>query len=83
LREDLKRFSELRDSRYLQPVYGEAGIYALLGQKEKAFEALERSIERRERPSLATLKVDPRFDTLRDDPRFAELLKKAGFRGGA
>lgn len=81
LREDLKRFSELRDSRYLQPVYGEAGIYALLGQKEKAFEALERSIERRERPSLATLKVDPRFDTLRDDPRFAELLKKAGFRG--
>jgi len=81
LREDLKRFSELRDSRYLQPVYGEASIYALLGQKEKAFEALERSIERRERPSLATLKVDPRFDTLRDDPRFAELLKKAGFRG--
>src|SRR5262245_23579835 len=49
LSEELKRFSELRDSRYLQPVYGEAGIYALLGQKEKAFEALERSIERRER----------------------------------
>jgi TolB-like protein len=80
LREDLKRFYELRDSPYLQPVYAEAGTYALLGEKEKAFDALERSIERRERPSLATLKVDPRFDILRDDPRFAELLKKAGFR---
>lgn len=83
LREDLKRFSELRDSPYLQPVYAEAGIYALLGEKEKAFDALERSIERRERPSLATLKVDPCFDILRDDPRFVELLKKVGFRGDA
>jgi len=82
LREDLKRFIELRDSPYLQPVYAEAGTYALLGEREKAFDALERSIERRERPSLATLKVDPRFDILRDDPRFAELLKKAGFPEG-
>lgn len=79
LREDLKRFSELRESPYLQPLYAEAGIYALLGEKEKAFDALERSIERREQPALAALKVDPRFDILRDDPRFAELLKKVGF----
>ncbi len=83
LREDLKRFSELRDSPYLQPVYAEAGIYALLGEKEKAIDTLERSIERREQPSLATLKVDPRFDILRDDPRFAELVRKVGFREGA
>lgn len=82
LREDLKRISEFRDSPYLVPVYAEAGILALLGDKDKAFEALERSIERREQPALATLKVDPRFDILRDDPRFAELLKKAGFRDG-
>jgi TolB-like protein len=79
LRAELQRFSEFHDSRYLQPNYGEAGIYTLLGEKDKAFAALERAVEAHEQPSLAVLKVDPRMDPLRDDPRFKELLTKAGF----
>ena len=54
-----------------------AGGYLALGDTEEAFNQLNRSFELRE-PSLAGLKVDPRFDGIRDDPRYHELLKKIG-----
>jgi hypothetical protein len=60
------------------PFYGLAVGHTTLGEKDKAFEALNKSYENRE-ALLQRLKTDPRLDPLRDDPRFRELLKKIGF----
>jgi TolB-like protein/Tfp pilus assembly protein PilF len=60
------------------PFYAVATFHAALGEKEKAFAALNKSYENREF-LLTLLKVDPRLDPLRGDPRFQELLRKVGF----
>ena len=54
-----------------------ATYHAALGEKDKAFAALNKAYENRE-AFLVLLKVDPRLDPLRDDPRFSELLRKVG-----
>ncbi len=51
-----------------------AVIYGALGDKDKAFAALEKGFARKE--EMARMKVDPLFDDLRDDPRFKDLLKR-------
>ena len=57
--------------------YNIAMFYACLGDREQAFEYLERAS--RERSSaLAALKVDPMLDSLRPDPRLAGLLRRVG-----
>ncbi len=53
-----------------------AVIYGALGDKDKAFVALERAFAAKE--EIARMKVDPLFDDLRDDPRFKDLLKRMG-----
>ena len=52
-----------------------AGIYAALGDRDSAFQWLERAYDRR---IIWFLKVHPAMDPLRDDPRYTELLKKTG-----
>ena len=57
--------------------YQYALIFAGLGQKDRAFAALEKAF--RERSTLLTyLKMDARFDSLRSDPRYAELVRRMG-----
>jgi serine/threonine protein kinase/TolB-like protein/Tfp pilus assembly protein PilF len=58
---------------YVSP-YSIALIHAALGDKEQAFEWLERAYRERDE-SFIHLKVDPRLDHLRDDPRFIEMLR--------
>lgn len=53
-------------------------IYVGLGEKDQAFEWLDRAFAERS-PWLIHLKVDPRFDPLRSDPRFADLVRRVGF----
>jgi len=53
-------------------------IYISLGEKDKAFELLEKSYEQRE-GWMPFLKVDPMFDSLRSDPRFQDLLERMNF----
>ena len=53
-----------------------AGIYARLGQKEKALDQLAGEFAAGDQNGW--LKLDPSFDSLRDDPRFKALLKQAG-----
>ena len=65
---------DLSKTRYIRPYYV-AGIYAALGDKDKAFAYLERSFAERD-CYLGRISVDPMMDPLRDDPRFASLLKK-------
>ena len=54
--------------------FDSARIYAQLGEKDAAFEALNRAWEGRE-SSLLGLKVDPYLDPLRGDSRYAALLR--------
>ena len=53
-----------------------AGIYARLGDKDKAFELLERSIQLHE-PDLIRMK-NPGFANLFSDPRYADLVRRIG-----
>lgn len=54
-----------------------ARLCATVGQKDEAFEQLNKAYEARA-DALIWLKVDPRYDNLRSDPRFSDLLKRVG-----
>jgi eukaryotic-like serine/threonine-protein kinase len=63
---------------YVSP-YMIAVIYSGLGQKDKAFEFLERAYQQKS-PDLAYfIKADLRIDPLRSDPRFPDLLRRMNF----
>jgi serine/threonine protein kinase/tetratricopeptide (TPR) repeat protein len=76
-----KILSELqRQSKvtYVSP-YMIAVIYAGLGQKDKAFEFLEKAYQERSPDIAYFLRADLRLDTLRPDPRFQDLLRRVAF----
>lgn len=50
-----------------------ATVYSAMNEKDKAFEALEKSLEKGG-PELVLLKVNPKFKNLHDDQRFDILL---------
>jgi len=52
-------------------------IYAQLGERDKAFEFLEKAYNGRS-TILLWLKVSPEFDSLRSDPRFDDLMRRVG-----
>jgi TolB-like protein/DNA-binding winged helix-turn-helix (wHTH) protein len=54
-----------------------ANDYALLGERDKAFEWLERAFRERE-SVLMFLTVNENFETLRSDPRFRDLARRMG-----
>ena len=72
----LEELFDLSQQRYVSSHFF-ASLYMALGQKDQAFEWLDKAyIERSE--ELTALKIDPLWDDLRPDPRFSELLKKIG-----
>jgi hypothetical protein len=54
-----------------------ATIYAGFGEKEQAFQWLQKANDERN-TEIVFLKVDPRLDPLRNDPRIDELVKRVG-----
>lgn len=56
-----------------------AAMNAQLGNKDKAFEYLERSFAERE-IWIAFLRVDPRLDNIRNDPRYDDLVTRVGLK---
>ncbi len=52
--------------------------YALAGEKDKAFEYLEKSYQAREGQELTLLAVDPVWKNLHGDSRFLNLLRRMG-----
>ncbi len=54
-----------------------AGVYAGLGDKDRAFAMLERARRGRD-PRMWYLKLDQRFENLHSDPRFRDLLRSMG-----
>jgi TolB-like protein/DNA-binding winged helix-turn-helix (wHTH) protein/Tfp pilus assembly protein PilF len=62
---------------YVSP-YMMAAIYSGLGQREKAFEFLEKAYDERSPDVAYFLRADLRMDTLRADPRFRDLMHRIG-----
>ena len=54
-----------------------AAVYAGLGEKDKAFEWLEKDFQTRN-GKLAEIRWTLTLEPLRDDPRFKDLLKRMG-----
>jgi len=57
--------------------YNIAKHYAMLGEKDKAFDFLEKAFAEKTFQILQ-LEVDPGLDVVRDDPRFKEYVKRLG-----
>jgi tetratricopeptide (TPR) repeat protein len=72
----MDELEELSKQRYVSS-YHIALIYTGLGEKDRAFEWLEKAYEERS-DLLVYLKVEPRVDRLRSDPRFTRLLRRMG-----
>ncbi|MCI0487880.1 MAG: protein kinase [Blastocatellia bacterium] len=72
----LEALKQLSKERYI-PAYFIARIHIGLGEKDRAFEWLEKTCEERY-GFLVYLKVDPVFDPLREDARFADLMRRVG-----
>jgi TolB-like protein/DNA-binding winged helix-turn-helix (wHTH) protein/Flp pilus assembly protein TadD len=53
-----------------------ASVYALAGDKDSAFEWLDKAYSERDGEDITLLKCDPSFKNLRDDPRFDDLLRR-------
>jgi len=73
----LQMLNERSKKGFVSP--GEFAVgYAMLGEKDKAFQWLEKAFEQRD-GSLDYLKVEPEFDNLHSDLRFQDLLRRMNF----
>jgi TolB-like protein len=75
-RSRLADLQALARKRYVSPL-NFARLHAQIGDREKAFAALETAFAERS-PGLVFLKVDRAWDRIRDDARFAALVRRVG-----
>ena len=76
---EVLRTLEQRSREGYVPSTGLALVHAGLGERDRAFEWLEKASTARD-VHLAFLPVDPRWDAYRADPRFLALVARCGFR---
>lgn len=78
--EAMKLIKELEEKYARKEAIGQyiAPIYVGLGDKDKAFEWLEKDLQARN-GKLVEIRWQLQFEPLRDDPRFKDLLKRMGF----
>jgi hypothetical protein len=69
----------LRTEREYIPPASIARLYACLGDKERAFQWLDKAYQVRD-PFLVEIGVDPGFGSLRADPRYEDLLDRMGLK---
>jgi TolB-like protein/Flp pilus assembly protein TadD/predicted Ser/Thr protein kinase len=72
-----KFLKELKESSNGWSVLWIAEVYAALGDKDQAFEWLEKAYRDRNF-TFEFLKYEPYWDSLRSDPRFKDLLRRIG-----
>jgi TolB-like protein/DNA-binding winged helix-turn-helix (wHTH) protein/Tfp pilus assembly protein PilF len=66
------------ETSYVSP-YRIATVYAGLGDKDKAFDYLEKAYEERSSDLPYFLRADLRVDSSRQDPRFQDLMRRMHF----
>jgi len=74
--EIVQKLKLLSKRRYVSP-YDIAVVYAGLGEKDLAFDWLQKAVADRS-SQLVLMKHDEKLDTLRLDPRYSELLRSIG-----
>jgi hypothetical protein len=72
----LSQLKQVSKHRYV-PAYDIAMVYLDLGQKEQAYQLLEKGLEERS-AWMVYLNLDSRLDGLRSDSRFIELVRRVG-----
>jgi serine/threonine protein kinase/tetratricopeptide (TPR) repeat protein len=72
----LDEMKEISKQRYVS-AYLFARVYAALGDKDQAFQWLEKSYQDHA-VDLCLFKIDPQMANLRTDPRFADLVHRIG-----
>jgi serine/threonine-protein kinase len=77
-RKILNELKELSKQQYVSPYMVAIG-YAALGEREQAFEWLEKVAEEKSY-YVVWLKVDPIWDAFRTDGRFQDLLRRIGLQ---
>lgn len=77
-RKILNTLKEKSKKGYVSPYYI-AEIHAGLGEKDEAFQWLEKALEMREGP-MVYLKVEPFFRELHSDPRFDKIMARVGLK---
>jgi serine/threonine protein kinase/tetratricopeptide (TPR) repeat protein len=77
-RKTLSELKERAQQTYVQPI-ALGLIHALLGEKDQAFDWLQRALDDRS-TGLVYLKVDPVWDGIRGDPRFVDLQARIGLK---
>src|SRR5260370_7805536 len=70
----LEGLTELSKHSYVSS-YSIAESYMRMGEKQKAFEWLEKAYEEHD-SGLVSLAVEPMFESIRLDPRFKEILRR-------
>jgi TolB-like protein/lipoprotein NlpI len=75
VKESQQALDELIAKRAQDSAYQIAEVFAWRGEKDKAFEWLERAYQQRD-GGLNDVKADPMLDGLHGDPRFKAFLKK-------
>jgi TolB-like protein/DNA-binding winged helix-turn-helix (wHTH) protein/tetratricopeptide (TPR) repeat protein len=72
-REILDQLLKQAGTRYV-PSFSLAVLYAALGEKANAFDALEKAFAARD-PQIVFVKDDPRWSEVRQEPRFEALMR--------
>lgn len=70
-------FLEQRSNTHYVSPYTFAVSYALMGDRDRSIENLNRAFDERY-PSVVFVRIEPVFDSLRSDERFASLLQRVG-----
>jgi serine/threonine protein kinase/Tfp pilus assembly protein PilF len=76
LKREAELFEEWSKHTYIDPALL-AGIYGILGDKDKAFAWLEKAYAEKS-AFISYIKVARDYDSLRSDPRYTDLLKRMG-----
>jgi TolB-like protein/DNA-binding winged helix-turn-helix (wHTH) protein/Tfp pilus assembly protein PilF len=74
----LREWQRQSETSYVSP-YMIATVYAGLGEKDKAFEFLEKAYQERSSDLPYFLRADLRMDSLRSDQRFQDLMHRMNF----
>jgi TolB-like protein/Tfp pilus assembly protein PilF len=78
-RDEALKLTEELERKEPRPYYHLAFLYAASGDKDRAFDALDKAYAHRDGDMLS-LNVDPAFDRLHADPRFGALWGKIGWK---